>query len=160
MRFKEILIHALLVILAAGCATIPTGGYHGDVRELGTPGDILAKLEIGEGMLVESVTLEDGQTINLQINKADVPEGKALYPRVLTIGNFSTILGSGFASKENIFYRKRIGLQGKDVFKVNGKRYLVSWECSYRNPLTYMVADYYTVTVQRLFSQREIEETR
>ena len=111
-------------------------------------------------MLVETVTLDDGQTVNLQINEEDVPKGEALYPRTLTIGKFSTILGSGFASKENIYYRKRIGNQGKDVFEVAGKRYLVSWECNYSNPLTYMVADFYTVTIQRLYSRAEIEETR
>lgn len=160
MRLHWLSAMMLTMILMTGCAAVPTGGYYGDVSELGTPGVVLARLEVGEGMLVETVALDDGQTVNLQINKEDVPEGEALYPRVLTIGKFSTILGSGFTGKENIFYRKRIGDQGKDVFEVNGKHYLVTWECNYRNPLTYTVADYYTVTIQRLYSRAEIEMTR
>lgn len=160
MRIQRLLILLTAAVLAAGCATVPTGGYYGDIAELGTPGVILARLEIGEGMLVETAALDDGRTINLQINKEDVPKGEALYPRALTIGKFSTLLGSGFTGSENIYYRKRIGDQGQDVFDVDGRRYLVIWRCNYRNPLTYAVADYYTVTIQRLYSPAEIEETR
>ncbi len=158
---RELRLWAFLMTasLMTACATVPTGGYYGDVSDLGTPGEVLGRVEIGQGMLVETVTLDDGRKINLQINKEDVPKGEALYPRVLTIGKFSTILGSGFSGKENIYYRKRIGHYGQDVFEVDGKRYLVTWECNYRNPLTYMVADYYTVTIQRLYSQAEIEAT-
>ena len=160
MRIRRFLIVLTATVLTTGCATVPTGGYYGDVSELGTPGTVLARMEIGEGMLVETAALDDGRTINLQINKEDVPTGEALYPRGLTIGKFSTLLGSGFTGRENIYYRKRIGDQGKDVFEVDGRRYLVIWRCNYRNPLTYAVADYYTVTIQRLYSPAEIEETR
>ena len=160
MRIRRFLIVLTATVLTTGCATVPTGGYYGDVSELGTPGTVLARMEIGEGMLVETAALDDGRTINLQINKEDVPTGEALYPRVLTIGKFSTLLGSGFTGRENIYYRKRIGDQGKDVFEVDGRRYLVTWNCNYRNPLTYAVADYYTVAIQRLYSPAEIEETR
>lgn len=160
MKNQWLSFWVMAAVLSAGCAAIPTGGYYGDISELGTPGVVLARLEIGQGMLVETVTLDEGRTINLQINKADVPEGEALYPRVLTIGKFSTILGSGFTGKNNIYYRKRIGHQGRDVFEADGKRYLVAWECDFHNPLTYMAADYFTVTVQRLYSPAEIEATR
>lgn len=160
LRFRWLLTMMMPVAFMAGCAAVPTGGYYGDVSELGTPGVVLARRDIGQGMLVETVTLDDGATVNLQINKEDVPQGEALYPRVLTIGKFSTILGSGFTSRDNIYYRKRIDHQGKDFFELNGKRYLVTWDCNYRNPLTYMVADYYTVTIQRLYSPAEIEATR
>jgi hypothetical protein len=160
MHISRFLMPLTAVFLTAACATVPTGGYYGDISELGTPGAVLARLEIGEGMLVETATLDDGRTINLQINKEAVPKGEALYPHVLTIGKFSVLLGSGFTGGENIYYRKRIGDQDRDVFEVDGKRYLVTWACNYRNPLTYAVADYYTVTIQRLFSPTEIESTR
>jgi len=160
MRIQWLLIMTMVSVLVAGCATIPTGGYYGDVSEIGTPGEVLGKRELGEGMQVATVRLENGQTINMQINEEDVPAGEALYSHVLTIGKFSAILGSGFTGKENIYYRKRIGADGKDIFKVGGRNYLVTWDCNYRNPLTWLVADFYTVTIQRLYSPAEIEATR
>lgn len=148
------------MIAMAGCAAIPTGGYYGNVSDIGTPGPVLGKMELGEGMMVKTVGLDTGRTINLQINEEDVPEGEALYSHVLTIGTFSTLLGSGFTGKENIYYRKRIGSDGRDIFPVDGNNYLVTWDCNYRNPLAWIVADYYTVTIQRLYTPAEIEATR
>ncbi len=160
MRLHWLAAVMLTMVLMTGCAAIPTGGYYGDVSDIGTPGPLLGTMELGEGMQVKTVRLDTGRTINLQINEEDVPEGEALYSHVLTIGQFSTILGSGFTAKENIYFRKRIGPDGRDIFQVDDKNYLVTWDCNYRNPLTWIVADYYSVTIQRLYSRAEIEATR
>lgn len=156
MPRQRVLVLIMAAALVAGCATVPTGGYYGDVSELGTPGEVLAKISIGEGLLVETVSLDGGRTVNLQINREEVPKGEALSPDVLTIGKFSTILGSGFTGRDNIYFRKRIGFQGQDVFEVDGRNYLVTWHCNYRNPLTWVVADIYTITIQRLYRQEEM----
>ena len=50
------MIKRILVMIAAlalaGCATIPTGGYYGDISKLGTPGEIFGTVQVGEGLLV------------------------------------------------------------------------------------------------------------
>jgi hypothetical protein len=142
---------AMSSLLLAGCASVPNGGYHGDILELGTPGDILAEVRLGEGLLVKTAQLGNDRSVNLQINKEDLPQSDPLYyARTLTIGKFSKIWGSGFTRKENIYYRKRIWYCGKDVFEVDGDQYLVEWQCNYRDPLTYVLADMYTITFRPL----------
>lgn len=141
------LIISILLVLCAGCATIPNGGYAGDISELGVPGDLLCVVNLGEGLLVGTAQLGNGRAVNLQITKEDVPKtDSTYYARTLTIGNFSKIIGSGFTKKENIYYRKRIWYSGKDVFEIDGDKYLVEWHCDFSNPLTYSVADMFRLT--------------
>ncbi|MEW6078803.1 MAG: hypothetical protein AB1724_13385 [Thermodesulfobacteriota bacterium] len=157
MRIQLLLMLIMTAIaLASGCATAPsTGGWHGDVSRLGTPGEVLAEINVGEGMLVETVPLDEGRPINLQINKKEVPKHKPLYPRVLTIGRFSTVLGSGFARPENIYYSKRIDYQGRDYFETDGRRYLVTWRCDHRHRPADPDPDIYSVRIQRLYPPAE-----
>lgn len=141
----------IIVMIAAGCTTIPNGGYHGDLSQLGIPGAVLATVRLGEGLLVGTAQLDNNRSINLQINKEEVPKSESLYyARTLTIGKFSKLWGSGFTKGENIYYRKRIWYDGKDVFEINGDRYLVEWRYDERDPLSYSVADMYIVTFRAL----------
>ena len=65
----------MLLIGLVGCATIPNGGYHGDISQLGIAGDVLATVNLGEGLLVGTANLDKNRSVNLQINKEDVPDG-------------------------------------------------------------------------------------
>ena len=135
----------------AGCASIPNGGYHGDISKLGTPGGVLATVRLGEGLLVGTAQLDNNHSVNLQLNKEDVPQSNPLYyARTLTIGKFSKIWGSGFSRRKNIFYQKRVWYNGKDIFEIDGDRYLVEWRCNYKDPLTYIIADMYIITFRSL----------
>lgn len=140
----------MFAMVVAGCASIPTGGYYGDISKLGTPGPVLTTVNVGEGLLVKTLHLDEGRSVNMQITHQDVPPGKAGFRHVMTIGRFSKVLGSGFTSRKNIHYEKRIDYRGKDVFEVDGARYLVTWACDWKNPVTYAVANVFKVTVQRL----------
>ncbi len=146
----------MLMVGSAGCTTIPNGGYHGDISKLGILGDVLATVRLGEGLLVGTAQLDNNRFVNLQINKEDIPNYAGtksdpfFYARTLTIGKFSKVLGSGFTRRENIYYRKRIWYNGKDVFEVDGNRYLVEWYYNYKDSLTYIIADMYTITFRSL----------
>lgn len=137
-------------LLAAGCGTIPTGGYHGNLSDLGVAGPVLTTVSVGEGLVVRTLVLDEGRSANIQITHQDVQAGKAGFRHVMTIGKFSKVLGSGFTSRKNIYYEKRIDYNGRDVFEVAGNRYLVTWECDWKNPVTYAVANVFNVRVQRL----------
>ena len=143
-------VAALLAAVVAGCASVPTGGYHGDISKLGTPGPVLTTVDVGEGLLVRTLGLDEGRRVNIQITHQDVPQGQAGFRHVMTIGRFSKVLGSGFARRKNIYYEKRIDFRGKDVFEVDGTRYLVTWACDWKNPVTYAIANMFKVSVQRL----------
>lgn len=85
-----------------------------------------------------------------------------LHDDVLTIGNFSKVIGSGFTSSKNIYYQKRIYDDGSDVFELDGSNYLATWKCTFRNPeikpLTHkrrhswrrLPPDRYTIMIQEL----------
>ncbi len=160
MRKLLIFIGSVFCLFGAGCATIPNGGYSGNLSELGAPGRVLGRVEVAEGMLVETVSLGAGKSVNIQINR-DKPPSKEyfLHDNVLTIGRFSKVFGSGFTKKKNIYYRKRIFDRGTDVFDVDGRKYLVNWNCIYRNPwselsdrpgeyvVEKMMADKYIITI-------------
>ena len=114
-------------------------------------GPVLDSVRLGEGLLVGTARLGKNRIVNLQVNKEDVPETESLsYAQTLTIGTFSKVWGSGFSKPENIYYRKRIWYEGRDVFEIEGDRYLVEWWCDYKNPLTYVIADMYTITFSAL----------
>ena len=49
MHISRFLMPLTAVFLTAACATVPTGGYYGDISELGTPGAVLARLGPGTG---------------------------------------------------------------------------------------------------------------
>jgi hypothetical protein len=146
-----------------GCATIPNGGYYGDISQLGTPGPVLGAVEVAEGLLVETISLGGGKSVNIQINK-DKPTDKELllHDNVLTIGNFSKVIGSGFSSNKDIYYQKRIYDDGSDVFELAGSNYLVTWKCTFRNPdielvthkrrrpFIHLAPDRYTIMIQEL----------
>ena len=139
-------------VLFAGCAAIPNGGNHGDILKLGRPGDLLSSVKLGQGLLVATASLDQGREVNLQVTKEDVPQTEPLkYSRTLTIGKFSKVLGSGFAKKEDIYYRKRIWYKGKDFFEIGSDKYLVEWKCDYSDVRTYLIADIYEIEFRRFY---------
>ncbi|MDH4316927.1 MAG: hypothetical protein OEV64_00930 [Desulfobulbaceae bacterium] len=141
----------LNILWFSGCAPVPNGGYYGDISRLGSVGMVLDTVRVGKGLLVETAHLDKNRTVNLQINEEEVPQTEPhLYSRTLTIGKFSKIWGSGFSGPKNIYYRKRIWYNGRDVFDIEGNRYLVEWQCDYRDPITYLLDDMYTVTFRSL----------
>lgn len=142
---------AFCAILLVGCATIPNGGYYGNVDKLGIPGPVLGEVQVGEGMLVQTIKIDKENEINIQINEDKDEYDQLLFDNILTIGKFSTLLGSGFTGKENIYYQKRISESGKDVFGVNDRQFLVTWECDLKDARTYLLSDHYKVTVCELF---------
>ena len=135
---------ALCCLFLTACASVPNGGFYGDVTKAGNTGPVLGVVQVGEGMLVRNIKLKPATEINIQINEDD----PLLFENVLTIGKFSELLGSGFTKKENIYYEKRIHNSGKDFFAVKGKTYLVEWKCDYKDARTHLVSDHYTVTVR------------
>ncbi len=106
----------LLSVVLSGCTTVMVP--HG---ERGT-------VKIVEGGLVETISFEDGPTFNIQITEKEVPEGTFHFPHVLTIGKFSTLVGSGFTKRSNIYYESRIGPRGHDTFEVGKGKYRVGWK--------------------------------
>ena len=143
-------------LFLCSCATIPNGGFYGDISNVGKPGPILGRVQVGEGLLVETIKIDADTEINIQINEDEVGDNESLlFDNVLTIGKFSKWLGSGFTSKENIYYEKRIHDSGKDIFEVNGRQFVVKWKCDYTDARTYLVSDHYEVTVQELFTGEE-----
>jgi len=143
----------------AACAAVPNGGYHGDLAKFGTPGEVLDRVIVGKGLFVATAHLDKNRSVNLQITREDEPsyagtkDHPILYNRTLTIGKFSKILGSGFSSAEDIYYRKRIWYDGKDVFRIGDDWYLVEWEYRYRDPVSYIITDMFTISF-RAFRKR------
>lgn len=162
-KHYAIITVCLFCLAVTGCTTIPNGGYYGDISQLGSPGPVLGAVEVSEGMLVETIALGGDKSVNIQINK-DRPTDPELplYDDVLTIGNFSKVIGSGFTGSKNIYYQKRIYDDGSDVFELDGNRYLVTWKCTFRSPLiepvarrhertvAYLAPDRYTIMIQEL----------
>lgn len=142
---------AICVALLSSCAIIPNGGYSDPVKTLGIPGPVLGTVQVGEGLLVQTVMIDDHTALNIQINEDKVANDPLLFDNVLTIGKFSKVLGSGFSKKKDIVYRKRIHESGKDSFALNDRKYLVTWECNYKDARTYLVPDHYTVAISQLF---------
>jgi hypothetical protein len=150
-RIAPILCALSAASLLAGCATIPNGGIYGPISGIADPGPVLGTVQVGEGMLVQTIQLVPGKNVNIQINKDEPPTDEhLLFENVLTIGQFSRILGSGFTGKKNIYYQKRIHDSGRDFFKAHGNTYLVSWKCDHKDARTYLVSDHYTVTIQKV----------
>jgi len=149
-RRYSILLCVLCAGLVAGCTTIPNGGFYGDVNRVGKPGSVIGTVQVGEGMLVQTLTIDSETEINIQINEDRTDDDPLLFDNVLTIGKFSEWLGSGFTRKENIYYQKRVYDSGQDIFEVKGRKFLVTWKCDYRDARTYLVSDHYTVSVQEL----------
>ncbi len=116
-------------------------------RTLG--GDTLSRARIMQGGLVKTMQLDDGRSINVQINKEDVPKNEALYSRTMTIGAFSKILGSGFTKKKDLAFKKRIGNIGQDTFTLDGIIYQVTWRRDNWDVTSLLVSDIYTVVMRR-----------
>ena len=139
-----------------GCATIPNGGFVGDVSKYGlVPGEEVDSIRLGKGMLVEDVMLEPDLVIQAQISRDENEsyEDPTQFEQILTLGRFSKLLGSGFAGKDKIVYRKRIWHDGRDIFEVDGRKYLVEWTLNYRDPITYLVTDMYTLSFRPLYEK-------
>jgi hypothetical protein len=144
---------AVIPLILSGCSTIPNGGFVGDVSKMGlVPGVELDTIRLGKGLLVQDVMLDPDLVVQAQISKDELEkyEDQTQFEQILTIGRFSKILGSGFAKKKDIFYRKRIWHSGRDIFEVDGGRYLVEWTLNVNDPITYLVADMYTLTFRPL----------
>jgi hypothetical protein len=124
-----------LMLVFAGCAshTIPD---HRGVAPDGAPvpGYYGQTVRVVTGGLVETVELDEGRPLNLQINVEDLRPDEAGFPHQLTIGRFSKWLGSGFAHGGNIYYRKRIDIEGVDTFQVEGITHYVRWTMTSSNP--------------------------
>lgn len=149
--YMNVCICALCAVLLSACATVPNGGYHGPVKQLGIPGPILGTVQVGEGLLVQTVKVDDNTELNIQINEDKVESDPLLFDNVLTIGSFSRIVGSGFSKKKNIYYQKRIDDSGRDSFTLNTRTFLVTWKCDDKDARTYLVSDHYAVDVRELF---------
>ncbi len=106
-------------------------------------------------MLVETINIDSGTEINIQINKNEDESDPLLFDNVLTIGRFSRLLGSGFTGRENIYYEKRINDSGKDIFEISGRKFVVKWKCDYRDARTYLVSDHFEVTLQELLPHQD-----
>ena len=103
--------------------------------------------------LVETVELEPGVTVNIQINEKESNPLNKSYPtpeesadQDMTIGKFSKVIGSGFSKKKNIYFRKGIYNSGSDYFTVSNKKYKVSWELDYWAFMSWFINDVYDVT--------------
>ncbi len=149
--YMNVCICALSSIFLSACATVPNGGYHGTVKTLGIPGPILGAVQVGEGLLVQTIKVDDNTELNIQINEDKVESDPLLFDNVLTIGKFSKIVGSGFSKNKNIYYQKRIHDSGKDSFMLNTRTFLVTWKCDEKDARTYPVSDHYAVDVRELF---------
>ena len=145
---KQIALIVLALSLLCGCSTIPNGGHPGDLSKYGKPGPVLDTVHIGRGMLVEDLRLGTNGTIQAQVSKAEIEDYQdpLLHEQILTIGHFNKVTGSGFAKKENIYYRKRIWHDGQDVFSIGNATYLVKWKP--KTPNTLVAIDTYILTVQ------------
>lgn len=128
---------ALLILLVQGCAT-----HH--VARSGS-----ATLTIIEGGLVETVSFDRGPTFNIQITPDNVPEYDYYYYPVLTIGKFSTWLGSGFTSSSNIYYEALIGPQGSDTFEFNHVLYTIYWQETDIIPWAHSFRSVFTLTLEQ-----------
>lgn len=90
--------------------------------------------KVVDGGLVSTFNLDDGQYVNLQINKYQRPSNSHAYSakdfgyeHTLTIGHFSKMLGSGFSKKSNIFYKKKIRSSGQDTFQLGVDTFRITW---------------------------------
>ena len=146
-----------MLVVLTGCGTIPNGGFYTDNPEHGTPGPVLSTITLGRGLLVQDAQLDNGRVVQAQISRDEVEsyQDQTLYEQVLTIGHFSKVIGSGFSKKKDIFYRKRIWRNGRDVFYLDGAPYLVEWRLNYKHPITYIVDDMYTLDFRSFLPPKE-----
>jgi len=119
MKMLSLLLIALsaaLLLSLNGCASlsVPPGGS----------GNVV----IVEGGLVETMVFSGKTTLNIQITSEHEPQYEYLVMPVLTIGRYSPVIGSGFTSRENIYYESTIGASGTDFFEVGPESYRVQWE--------------------------------
>lgn len=117
-----------LTLAFAGCASHAIPDQRG-VAPNGAPvpGYRGQTVRVVTGGLVETIALDEDRPLNLQINLEDLRPGEADSPHLLTIGRFSKWLGSGFAHRQDIYYRKRIDTEGADTFQVDGITHYVRW---------------------------------
>jgi hypothetical protein len=112
------------ILMATGCATVVV------------PEGCTGTVGLMTGGFVETMQFANGRTFNIQVTEDELPEGEVGYPHVLTIGRYSTLMGSGFAVRSNIYYEARIGPYGSDTFSVADEEYRVQWHSSnYRTVL-------------------------
>jgi hypothetical protein len=131
---------AFLTILLTGCSALHVPRYGS------------ATVTLIEGGMVETIVFDGGEVINMQITEEHMPENKYYIRNVLTIGEFSPIIGSGFTRRSNIYYESTIEDQGQAVFTA-GKmmQYDVRWQevdviTSHKNNMTSV----YSVIVRQL----------
>ena len=95
---------------------------------LAVPQNGSGTITIIEGGLVETMVFDGGTTLNIQITQEDVSEYDYLDQHILTIGEFSPIIGSGFTKRSNIYYESPIDFGGNDIFMVGKEKFRVFWK--------------------------------
>jgi hypothetical protein len=124
-----------LTLALAGCASHTIPDQHGMApSQAPMPGYYGQTVRVVTGGLVETIELDEGRPLNLQINVEDLRPGEAGFPHQLTIGRFSRWLGSGFARGRNTYYRKRIDTEGAETFQVDGITHYVRWTMTSSDP--------------------------
>jgi hypothetical protein len=128
--FVVSILTGALTLALSGCAshTIP------DHHWAPVPGYYGQTVRVVTGGLVETIELDEGRPLNLQINVEDLRPGETGFPHQLTIGHFSRWLGGGFAHGGDIYYRKRIDTEGADTFQVDGITHYVRWTMTSSDP--------------------------
>jgi hypothetical protein len=124
-----------LTLALAGCASHTIPDERGVAPSWApVPGYYGQTVRVVTGSLVETIELDEGRPLNLQVNVEDLRQGETGFPHQLTIGHFSRWLGSGFARGQNIYYRKRIDTEGVDTFQVDGITHYVRWTMTSQDP--------------------------
>lgn len=131
--FRVLLLLCCLVLASCAVHQVPAGGS--------------GSLRLVEGGLVETLAFNGGLTLNIQVTGQDVSTDPYLYPYVLTIGSFSPVMGSGFASRADIYFESGIGEYGTDRFEAAGKGYRVGWRQLEGFPVTDSPTGVFVVTI-------------
>ncbi len=151
---RKILFIIAISLFACGCATSSLPPRPDPDGEKYTAITTIRVLRNG---FVETVELESGVEVNIQINEKDPNPLNKSYPtpeesadQDMTIGKFSKVIGSGFSKKKNIYFRKGIYNSGSDYFTVDDVKYKVEWDLDYWAFMSWFVNDVYDVTFYKL----------
>lgn len=124
-----------LTLAVAACASHTLPDHYG-IAPNGAPipGYYGKTVQVTTGGLVETIELDEGRPLNLQINAVDLAPAEVGFPHELTIGRFSRWLGSGFSRASNVYYRKRIPDEGADTFEIDAITHYVRWTVTTWDP--------------------------
>lgn len=88
-----------------------------------------AIVRLVEGGLVETLVFGGRTTLNMQVTLLEDDETDVYFAKkILTIGNFSPVIGSGFTSRSNIYFEAEIGSYGQARFDVGQEKFHIIWK--------------------------------